>query len=70
MLEASPCPKVVLLGAPDSLDGAYVFRHGLALATEGEAPTRIVRAADASASEACTFVWRDDRFVPAGAPPG
>ena len=70
VLEASPCPKVVLLGAPDSLDGAYVFRHGLALATEGEAPTRIVRAADASASEACTFVWRDDRFVPAGAPPG
>lgn len=70
VLRTSPCPRVILLGAPDSLDGAYVFRNGLPLATGDGSATRIRTVPEAGVGEACTFVWRDDRFVPAGAPPG
>jgi hypothetical protein len=52
--------EALFAGAPDSIDGAYVFRNGLPEAVAREPSARAV---PSIAARPCLYVWDGERFV-------
>jgi hypothetical protein len=57
LVEQAPCPMLSLAGAPDSVEGAYVFRNGL-----GEATARRTSIDLTNDPADCVFEWDGTSF--------
>jgi hypothetical protein len=60
--KAAGCSRIALADAPDSLEGPFVFRNGLAEALALNGLPALTAPSDASSQ--CRFRWSGGRFVP------
>lgn len=60
VIGTTDCPEIALLSPPDSVDGAYVFRNGLAEAVEMARPGP--PAVRAVATQRCSYSWAGGAF--------